>query len=1037
MRRKWIAFVCACMLGSAPVASAELIGLWTFDEGTGVVVHDSSGNAIDGTFQGNPQWAAGMNGGALSLSGTDWVDFGNPAKLHINGPITIACWINPGALGGERGFVGEGSTSAGYALKASGTNFRFTTPGIQDHTGTKSPLKTGVWQHVAATFKPGSANGLIFYVNGVESERLTSSAMSASTGPFLIGNNQWGETYTGLIDEVRVYNSVLTAAEIKKLAFRPKAYDPIPADGATGVAQPLLLRWTKGSSAQWHNVYLGTTPDLTEADRKVRLAQMQTMYYYQTTLESGKTYYWRIDEVEADNKTVYTGDVWSFTLAPLAAFAPMPRDGDKWIDPNADLTWQPGQNAMEHVLYFGTDKAAVAARDASVSQGSLPVTTFEPGTLAPQTTYYWAVDEIAMETTAGEVWSFTTAGGGGGGVRGEYFNNMIVSGAPALSRIDAAIDFSWGDPGGPGAPIGTDNFSARWSADLEIAVADTYTFITTSDDGVRLWLGDTLIVDSWIDQASTDHSSKALKLELGIYPLRMEYYENLGGAVAQLSWQTPTVARQIIPAGPLQPPVRARAIYPKDNDVNVPQDLTLMWSVGEKAVTHDLYFGEDEAAVAAATTADAGIYKGSLALETNSWSPGALEWNKTYYRRVDEVNDAAADSPWKGAVWSFTTADFIVVDDFESYTDELVGRIFQTWIDGWGYTEPAPGNPGNGTGSTVGYSTEPFSEHTIVHSGGSSMPFDYNSTIPPYYSETERTWDSAQNWKVNGVTDLSLQVHGYPVSFVETSPGNITMSASGADIVNATDEFRYAYKRLNGDGSLTVRVESLVNTAAWAKAGAIIRVGLEPAAPQVHMIVTPASLVEFMYRSGVGVNTTQFATSAGSAPLPQWVRLTRKGNTFTGEYSANGTTWTKITATDGTTSSVMDVAMTGDVYIGLAVTATNRNAVTTAVFSNVQVAGATGPWQVAEIGYDHPGNDPASLYMAVQDSANKIAVVANPDTTFVLTTQWTEWKIPLSQFTGVNLGAVKKMYIGVGDRNAPKADGSGKLFIDDIRVIKP
>ena len=234
-------------------------------------------------------------------------------------------------------------------------------------------------------------------------------------------------------------------------------------------------------------------------------------------------------------------------------------------------------------------------------------------------------------------------------------------------------------------------------------MADTYTFITTSDDGARLWLNDKLIVDAWIDQGTTDHFSDPQKLTPGIYSLRMEYYEWTGGAVAQLSWQTPTVAREIIPAGPLQPPVHARAIYPKDGDVNVPQDLTLMWSTGVKAVTHDIYFGEDANAVAAATHADAGIYKGSQDLASNSWTPGALEWGKTYYWRIDEVNTASADSPWKSAVWSFTTANFLVVDDFESYTDEDVGRIFQTWIDGWGYTTPAPGDPGNGTGATVGY----------------------------------------------------------------------------------------------------------------------------------------------------------------------------------------------------------------------------------------------------------------------------------------------------------------------------------------------
>ena len=176
----------------------------------------------------------------------------------------------------------------------------------------------------------------------------------------------------------------------------------------------------------------------------------------------------------------------------------------------------------------------------------------------------------ARTTFPGEVWSFTTAGGPGG-VKGEYFANTSrnIVGVPALTRIDPSINFTWGDAA-PDASIGIDHFSVRWTADLEIAVADTYTFITTSDDGARLWLGDDLIVDSWIDQGTTDHASKPQQLEPGIYPLSMEYYEWDGGAVAQLSWQTPSCGPPDHPAGPLQPPVRARAIYPKEQRCQCP-----------------------------------------------------------------------------------------------------------------------------------------------------------------------------------------------------------------------------------------------------------------------------------------------------------------------------------------------------------------------------------------------------------------------------------------------------------------------------------
>jgi hypothetical protein len=85
-----------------------------------------------------------------------------------------------------------------------------------------------------------------------------------------------------------------------------------------------------------------------------------------------------------------------------------------------------------------------------------------------------------------------------------------------------------------------------------------------------------------------------------------------------------------------------------------------------------------------------------------------------YYWRIDEVNEAEAISTWAGPVWSFSTQEFVVVDDFEGYNDDVEAgtAIFDTWLDGWT----------NGTGSTVGYMNAPFAEQAVVHSGKQSMP---------------------------------------------------------------------------------------------------------------------------------------------------------------------------------------------------------------------------------------------------------------------------------------------------------------------------
>jgi hypothetical protein len=96
----------------------------------------------------------------------------------------------------------------------------------------------------------------------------------------------------------------------------------------------------------------------------------------------------------------------------------------------------------------------------------------------------------------------------------------------------------------------------------------------------------------------------------------------------------------------------------------------------------------------------------------------------------------------------------------------------------------------------------------------------------------------------------------------------------------------------------------------------------------------------------------------------------------------------------------------------------------------------TGSWQQAEVGADHPGNSAQGLYVGIEDSAGKAAFVTHPDPAPATIGAWTEWAIPLSSFTGVNPAKVKKMYVGVGDRQNPVPDGTGRIYIDDIRVTK-
>ena len=202
---------------------------------------------------------------------------------------------------------------------------------------------------------------------------------------------------------------------------------------------------------------------------------------------------------------------------------------------------------------------------------------------------------------------------------------------------------------------------------------------------------------------------------------------------------------------------------PPDGATGVARRLILRWSPGVSALRHDIYLGEDEEVVRNATIESHGVYRGRQTGDVTSYEPGKLELDTTYYWRIDEVKETDPDSPWKGPVWNFTTGDFIVVDDFESYNDLGVGiectRIYCAWIDG--YEDP-------NNGSIVGYFDAPSTERTIVHSGRQSMPLFYDNSGPANYSEATMTLTSLRDWTEEGVGVLLLWFYGDPNNAPET-----------------------------------------------------------------------------------------------------------------------------------------------------------------------------------------------------------------------------------------------------------------------------
>jgi hypothetical protein len=189
---------------------------------------------------------------------------------------------------------------------------------------------------------------------------------------------------------------------------------------------------------------------------------------------------------------------------------------------------------------------------------------------------------------------------------------------------------------------------------------------------------------------------------------------------------------------------------PANGAVDVQKTATLSWTAADNAASHELYFGTDADAVKNATTASA-EYIGPKVLGSESYDPGGLTLDGSYAWRVDEVYPTGTV---KGLVWTFTAADFLLVDDFESYNDvdppdPNSNRIFDKWIDGFGTTT---------NGALIGNDLPPYAERSVVHGGVQAMIYHYDNAGKT--SEATLTLVYPRDWTDEGVTKLSLWIRG-------------------------------------------------------------------------------------------------------------------------------------------------------------------------------------------------------------------------------------------------------------------------------------
>jgi hypothetical protein len=412
------------------------------------------------------------------------------------------------------------------------------------------------------------------------------------------------------------------------------------------------------------------------------------------------------------------------------AHNPTPADGTLLRDTWQTLSWIPGDFAASHDVYIGENYDEVEAGSGDTFKGNQADTYFTvgfpgfpfPDGLVEGTTYYWRVDEVEADGTTkykGDIWSFVIA------------PKTIYDAEPAdgSEAVDPNITLSW-EPG--------------FGAILHyVYFGDDFDTVSNAAGGPP-WGAMTYVPGP---------------LESGkVYYWRVDAFHGFETHQSEvMSFSTPG---------------GVSTLNPSNSAENVNQTQILTWTAGDNSASYEVYFGTDKDAVRNADTGSP-EYKGTKTIDSESYDPGTLEWDSDYYWRVDEVK--ADGTTQKGMVWSFTVANFLIVDDMEAYNDIPAGEegsnlIYEAWIDG--FIDPAKG------GSQVGYLGVPSYEETLVHSGNKSMPLTYDNAAGK--SEATLTLTSPRDWTEKGVNRLTVWFLGNRIN----SPEQMYVVLDGSALVN-------------------------------------------------------------------------------------------------------------------------------------------------------------------------------------------------------------------------------------------------------------
>ena len=818
--------------------AGKLVGWWKFDEMESHRAADSSGNGLDGEFVDDARIVKDAErGNVLSLDGDgDYVDFGDDLKFDITNEITIAAWVNFRDIPSYwwMTIISKGDSAWRLSISENTRKYHFAVcnGSYGNYLDGKIELATDEWHHVCGTY---DGEMIRLYVDGVLDTMLANNeAILTNNFNVCIGENQEapGRYWDGLIDDVQVYSYAMSPMEIEaiytgqelKLSNKPKWFFEVNSeesvqsdtqlDETTTYYVPLASEQKpeEEKSPTWsavpsHDIEQVKSFISESTDPETKNIALQEACYA-GNLDIVKF----LIDIGADvNAWIGTRG----TALLSATLANHKQIAELLIANGADVNRRNyiGQSILHFACQEGNKEIVQLLIDNKAYIEALNNYGQTPLNLAQQVGHTEII-ELLREHGAAEVQSLHGAAATG---NIERVKQLISEGADLEEKVNTSF-----------GPNTTPLHMAAANGRTEVAklLIDHGADVNAQEDeGWRetplhhaASSGHRDVVELLINKGaeidcklSDGFTPLALAVEQGnrdIAELLIENGANVnvknneGGTPLHSSCQSGNkeVTELLIDHGadvnikdridqtPLHLAQRgghteivellkqaeSTEPYPDNRVKDIPINTILSWRSGKYADTHNVYIGTDFQDVNEAsldTTLGVTISEGQ---DVNSYHPGILDFNQTYYWRVDEVNKPPESSIYKGDVWSFTTGNCIIIDDFEGYKDSGSYTIRNTWHDGYENDE---------NGSRIGHEVHPFLETRMVYAGGQSAPFKYDNTISPY---SEISVDPAnlaigRDWSVGSPQTMVIWIHG--------DLGNIANDGLYARINNTKVEF--------------------------------------------------------------------------------------------------------------------------------------------------------------------------------------------------------------------------------------------------------